>query len=433
LSVAGLALGLLLASEARAQRADEGGSIAGTVAVAAERYRQDVGWLAADEREGRGLGSDGLAQAGAWLEARFEAIGLEPAGRDGGYRYVFAVPVSGSKDNPHAEPRWHYAFNVVGRVSGEAPDRLPGAVVIGAHYDHLGYGGEGSLEPDVRAIHNGADDNGSGTAALLEVSRVLEARRHELRRDVYLIAFSAEERGLIGSRAFVRSPSGVGSIEDVVAMLNMDMVGRLRDERLQVLGGDSAEEWKDLVAPLCGRYGLECVIGGDGFGSSDQSAFFEVDIPVLHFFTGAHEDYHRPGDDARSIDAEGAVRIAWLVSDAATELASREAGLTLVKTAEAPPPRRMGGRARLGTIPDYAGSPEGKPGLLLSAVRPGSPAEQGGLRRGDLIVQIDDMEIRDINDFMTVLQEAEPGQTAAVVVVRDEERVELQVTYGSRE
>jgi S1-C subfamily serine protease len=184
------------------------------------------------------------------------------------------------------------------------------------------------------------------------------------------------------------------------------------------------------VGPLCDRYGFECSIGGDGFGSSDQSAFFAADIPVLHFFTGTHSEYHKPSDDADLINAEGAVRVAWLVSDVAGSVANRPGELTLVKTSDGPQ-RRMALKARLGTIPDYAGPPDGSPGLLLSDVRPDSPAEAAGLQRGDVIVQIGEMEIAGVQDYMVVLSEANPGDSAPVVVVRDGERVEMEVTFGA--
>jgi hypothetical protein len=219
-------------------------------------------------------------------------------------------------------------------------------------------------------------------------------------------------------------------MDDVVAMLNMDMVGRLRDDKLSVLGGDSAEEWDDLVAPLCERFGLECAIGGDGFGSSDQSAFFAADIPVLHFFTGTHAEYHKPSDDAELINAEGGARVAWLVSDVAGTVANREGDLTLVKTSDGPQ-QRMALRARLGTIPDYAGPADGSPGLLLSDVRPDSPAEAAGLQRGDIIVRIGEMDIATVQDYMVVLSEANPGDTAPVIVKRQGEEVELEVTFGA--
>ncbi len=418
---------VLLTASAAVAQTDGSERISSGLDAAAERYAADVDWLADDARQGRGLGSMGLAEAGKWMEKQFEHIGLEPAGDDGGYRHVFGVPIA-DPSNPHAQKGFVYAFNVMGRIPGNG--EFDGVIVIGAHYDHLGFGDDGSLEPDSRAIHNGADDNASGTAALLEVARQMIERRGQLKRDVVFMAFSAEERGLVGASNIVRRPPEGLVIESIVAMINMDMVGRLRDDKLSVLGGDSAEEWDDLVGPLCEHYGFECTVGGDGFGSSDQSAFFAADVPVLHFFTGTHSEYHKPSDDANLINAEGGARTAWLVSDVASTVANREGELTLVKTSDGPQ-RRMALKARLGTIPDYAGPADGSPGLLLSDVRPESPAEEAGLQRGDIIVQIGDMEIASVQDYMVVLSESNPGDTAPVIVIRDGERVEMQVTFGA--
>jgi len=412
-----------------------GGGEPGTAAAsshgdAVERYAAGVEWLSADAREGRGLGTEGLAEAGGWIAERFEEIGLRPAGSDEhGYRHPFPTTIPDAA-NPHAEGSSVEAFNVVGRLEGAAPDPLPGVIVVGAHYDHLGQGGPGSLEPGSDAVHNGADDNASGTMALIESARSLSARHERLRRDVVFVAFSAEERGLVGSSMFVHAPPGDLQTSDVVAMLNMDMVGRLGDDALQVLGGDSAKEWPGIVGPACERRALECIVGGDGFGSSDHSSFYAADIPVLHFFTGAHSEYHRPTDDADLVDADGAVRIVQLIVSVTEELTRREAPLSLVRSSEPPARQMLTGGARLGTIPDYAGPADGRPGLLLSAVRTEGPAERAGLRRGDLIVGIDDREIVGIDDFMAVLSEATPGERATVKVERDGELMEFEVIYG---
>jgi hypothetical protein len=398
-----------------------------------ERYATGVAWLAADARDGRGLGTEGLAEAGAWIAERFEEIGLRPIGNDGpGYRHPFPTTVP-DPANPHAAGTPVEAFNVVGRLRAGAPDPLPGVVVLGAHYDHLGRGGPGSLEPGSDAIHNGADDNASGTMALIEAARGLASRRDRLRRDVVFVAFSAEERGLIGSSMFVHAPPDGLRTDDILAMLNMDMVGRLGGDRLQVLGGESAKEWPDIVGPACERRSLDCVVGGDGFGSSDHSSFFAADIPVLHFFTGAHSEYHRPTDDAHLVDADGAVRIVQLIVSITEELTRREAPLSLVRSSEPAARQMLTGGARLGTIPDYAGPADRRPGLLLSAVRADGPAERGGLRRGDLIVGIDEREIRGIEDFMAVLSEATPGERATVKVERNGELMEFEVTYGGQQ
>ncbi len=328
------------------------------------------------------------------------------------------------------ERRTRPAVNVAGVVRAGAADRLPGAVVVGAHYDHLGRGGAGSLTPDSHEPHNGADDNASGTAALLEVARRLMSERDRLHRDVYLVAFSGEESGVLGSTAFTRRPPGGLETSEVTAMLNMDMVGRLRGNLVTVLGGESAEEWKELVPPACERQLLGCTLSGDGYGPSDHSPFYAAGVPVLHFFTGAHPDYHKPSDDADKINAAGGARVAGLVADLAREIADRPQRPTY-RSAPAPAPRgdaRSFG-ASLGTVPDYAG--DGRPGVLLAGVRPGSAAEQAGLKRGDLLVELSGKPIRDIHDFMYVLQRAKPGEKATAVVVREGERVTVEVTFGS--
>ncbi|MEJ2483314.1 MAG: M28 family peptidase [Gemmatimonadota bacterium] len=404
----------------------------GGLSTAVQRYRADVSWLADDAREGRGMQSAGLTESGEWLIDQFEAIGLEPAGEDG-YRDPFVaqvmVPDPAQPDNPHAGERLPVeAFNVVGRIEAGAADRLPGVVVVGAHYDHLGMGGDGSLEPGVRAIHNGADDNASGTAALLAVARDLVARSDELRRDVWFIAFSLEEEGLLGSSTFVREPTGGLDTETVYAMLNMDMVGRLTDGKLQVLGGGSAEEWDEIVAPICDERQLDCRIGGDGFGSSDQSSFFAAGIPVLHFFTGTHSEYHKPSDDVELINAEGGVRVASLVGDVAVATANRSEPLTYVEAKERQS-QRMSFKVTLGIVPDYAGPSDGSPGLLLSGVRPEGPAGQAGLERGDVIVGMGEAEIASIEDYMKVLSTTEPGGTMPVAVIRNGERVVFDVSF----
>jgi Tol biopolymer transport system component len=318
--------------------------------------------------------------------------------------------------------------NIVGRLS--AAERLPGAVLLGAHYDHLGLGNEDSFEPDSKEPHNGADDNASGTAALLEAARVLVAHRDELSRDVIFVAFTAEESGLLGSSELVREPLPGMAPEGLVAMLNMDMVGRLRNNRISILGSDSAVEWNAIIQPVCDALRIGCQLGGDGYGPSDQTPFYAAGVPVLHFFTGAHEDYHKPSDDIDHINAAGGVQIASLVANLALDLTVVE-GLTY-KESEAPAPQGdvRGYGASLGTIPDYAGSPDNRPGMLLAGVRAGGPAAQVGLRRGDRIVELMGREVRDIYDLMYLLREAKPGEEGTVVIERGGERIERTIVFG---
>jgi Tol biopolymer transport system component len=320
--------------------------------------------------------------------------------------------------------------NVVARLKSTHPQPRPGVVVIGAHYDHLGHGGSNSLAPDSSEVHNGADDNASGTAALLEAARLLAGKRSELPQDVIFIAFSGEERGLLGSTAFTRRPAGGLELSDVRAMINMDMVGRLRENKLAILGGGSAEEWPALAAPLCEARGLVCTTSGDGYGPSDQTPFYAAGIPILHLFTGTHDDYHRPSDDSARINATGGAAVAALAADLAIAAGGAEK-LTLRAVPEPAPSgdvRSFG--ASLGTIPDYTGPGEGKSGVLLAGVRPGGAAEKAGMQRGDILIGLLGREIGDINDFMFLLRQAKPGDKAKAIVLRDGKRIELEVVFG---
>jgi hypothetical protein len=215
-----------------------------------------------------------------------------------------------------------------------------------------------------------------------------------------------------------------------VAMLNMDMVGRLRGNQVSILGGESAAEWKEIVPAVCERDLVRCTLSGDGYGPSDHSPFYAAGVPVLHFFTGPHEDYHKPSDDADKINAAGGARVALLVANLATEIAARP-GRPTYRSAPAPAPQgdvRSYG-ASLGTIPDYAG--DGRPGVLVANVRPGGAAEKAGIARGDLLVELAGRPIRDIYDFMYVLRQAKPGDRTTAVVDRAGQRIALPVTFGT--
>jgi len=323
--------------------------------------------------------------------------------------------------------------NLVARVVAGVPaaERLPGAVLVGAHLDHLGFGGRSSLAPDSHQPHLGADDNASGVAVVLEVARSLQANRTALRRDVLVVAFSGEEAGTLGSSHFVRVPPDGLKTDALLAMVNLDMVGRLRDNRLSVLGTGSAKEWEELVPPACAAARLTCGTGGDGYGPSDHSSFFAVGVPVLHLFTGAHADYHRPSDAAERINAAGAAQVGVFAEDVLRTLAARPVHLSLqAVAAPAPTGDVRTSRASLGTVPDYAGPPKGVSGVLLAAVRPGSPAEVAGLRRGDVLVQLGTHTIGSVEDFMFALTASKPGDSMTATVLRDGRRVELAVTLG---
>jgi hypothetical protein len=290
-------------------------------------------------------------------------------------------------------------------------------------------GGRYSLAPDKHEPHRGADDNASGTAVLLDVARTL-ARGAKPRRDVVFVAFSGEELGTLGSSHFVKSPPEGVSIKGAMAMINMDMVGRMRDNKLDVIGTDTASEWSELVQPACDEAHVNCKLGGGGFGPSDHTAFYAAGVPVLHLFTGTHSDYHKPSDEASRVNAAGAGQVSLIVAKATRNAADHAAALTY-KNAPAPAPHgdARSFHASLGTIPDYAGPGEGKKGVLLSGVRPGSAAEKGGLRRGDVLVGLGKTEIGSVEDLMFVLQSSKPGETVGARVLREGKEVKLEVTF----
>jgi hypothetical protein len=338
-------------------------------------------------------------------------------------RAELKVALSASKED---------AFNVVARLPAGAPEsqRLPGVIVLGAHYDHLGMGGRDSLAPDKHEPHLGADDNASGTAVLMEAARALSQRKGELRRDVLFISFSGEESGVLGSTYFTRTPSGGLKMSDVVAMINMDMVGRMRENRVSVLGSDSAEEWKSLVTPLCSKARIDCATGGDGYGPSDQMPFYAAGVPVVQFFTNSHADYHKPSDSADKINAAGAAQIAQVAADLAQAVATHDGRLALKKL-QAPAPRgdMRSFNASLGTIPDYAGPPGGQKGVLLAGVRAGGAAESAGLKRGDILVRLGTHDLAGVEDLMYVLNASKPGERVTAVVLREGKEVKMDVTF----
>lgn len=313
--------------------------------------------------------------------------------------------------------------NVIGVLEGKGP-HAEETVVIGAHYDHVGRGGSGSLLPGSTDVHNGADDNASGTISLLELARRFGARKEALPRRIVFIAFTAEEAGLIGSARYTREP--VFPLDKTIAMLNMDMVGRLKDEKLTVFGTGTSPAWDGLLEPLGKTTGLQLVYKPEGFGPSDHSSFYSKKIPVLHFFTGTHSDYHRPSDDWEKINIPGTERIVDLIESlalAVAETPERPAYAEVKGTAQIS--EREGARPYFGSIPDFGVE---LPGYALGGVAPGSPADKGGLKSGDRIVQLGMVKIENLEDFDLALRRFSPGDSVEVTVMRGQESVKLKVT-----
>ncbi|HEX6250282.1 MAG TPA: M20/M25/M40 family metallo-hydrolase [Gemmatimonadaceae bacterium] len=396
-----------------------------TLAAGLSRPLAHVRFLADDALEGRLAGSPGERCAGDYIADEFRRLGLQPAGDSGTFFQI--VPLA-SVVNPHAPTGM--GRNVVAMLEGSDSELRAEAIVVGAHYDHLGWGGLGSLAPDQRAVHNGADDNASGVAVLLEVARLLASGPRPARSIVF-IAFTGEESGLLGSAHHVSSPAV--PLERIRAMLNMDMVGRLGDRPLIVNGRGTAQEWPRLIAEAARAESIAVVTGEDGYGPSDQTSFYARDVPVLHFFTNTHSDYHRPTDDWQSIDAAGLGRVASLVSRLAREAADQRTVLTLVRGAGRPPAAQGGGGggygAYLGSIPDF--SPV-EHGVRITGVRAGSPAEKAGMTGGDTIIRFDSTEIADIYAFTNALRARKPGDSVVVTVLREGRELKLPVVLGSR-
>jgi Tol biopolymer transport system component len=318
---------------------------------------------------------------------------------------------------------------------------LPGAgklanevVVLGAHYDHLGYGGEGSMRPNVHAIHNGADDNASGSVAVLLAARQVahELKNAKNRRTFVAVLFSAEEVGLGGSSWFVEhSPV---PMDHVVAMVNLDMVGMLRDDELVALGADTAPEWKPALESAATAEHLKLAARGDGYGPSDQTSFYAKRIPVVHFFTGAHERYHTPDDKWNTLNYDGAARVTEFTADVVDRLVRGDVTPTYARLAQAPALEgdSRGYGAYLGTIPDYRAMEATTGGVLLADVRAGGPADMAGIRGGDRIIQMAGTRIENLYDMTFALQDHKPGETIDVVVVRNNEQKKLRATLGTR-
>jgi hypothetical protein len=315
-------------------------------------------------------------------------------------------------------------FNVIGVLEGSGP-LADETIVIGAHYDHVGRGGANSLSPGSNDVHNGADDNASGTAALIELAGRLASRPEKLPRRLVFIAFTAEELGLIGSARYVKEP--VFPLENTIAMLNMDMVGRLKDDKLIVYGTGTTPRWEPELKSLNERAKFDLSFKPEGFGPSDHSSFYGKKIPVLHFFTGNHPDYHRPSDVWDKINYDGIARVVDLLEPLIVQTASNPERPAYVEIKQPASPMRGGNRPYFGTIPDFGSEGEG---YAIGGAAPGSPAEKGGLKAGDRIVRLGDNKITGLDDFDLALRKFKAGDAVPVVVLRDGQEVTLTVTLA---
>ncbi len=378
------------------------------------QIKADVKFLSSDALEGREVGTQGEIIASEYLATRFECIGLQPIGED--YFQHFSVQ---KRSNPHADPSPDDP-TVNGRnVLGLIDNGNENTIVLGAHYDHLGWGPEGSLHTGEPAIHNGADDNASGVAMILELARKLSAEK--LNYNYVIFAFSGEEKGLWGSNYFTKNP--LFDLDKVNYMMNFDMVGRLNEKKMAIYGTGTSPVWLPLLNEK-NTYGFQSKMEASGVGPSDHTSFYLADIPVLQFFTGQHEDYHRPSDDYEKINFDGIESITNYVYSIILAIDKKEK-ISFTKTKD-DSAEKMDFKVTLGVIPDYLFTDKG---MRIDGVREGKTADVAGIIKGDIVVKMGDLEIVDMMSYMKALGAFEVGQETKVVVKRGEELVETKVVF----
>lgn len=384
----------------------------------------DVIYLADDSLEGRQTGTEGEIKAAEYISKRFKDLGVEPKGTEGYLQpFNFKPQTDPHKDVEFSKDSEGYITgrNVIGYINNDADK----TIVIGAHYDHLGYGGDGSLyRGDEKQVHNGADDNASGVAVLLNLANKLKVKNASDKKDSnnYLfIAFSGEEMGLIGSNYFVKNPTV--ETKSINYMINMDMVGRLKqDSTLAVYGVGTSPIFKQVIQSHNDRFKL--VQKESGVGPSDHTSFYLADIPVIHFFTGQHEDYHKPSDDHEKLNYKGMETISNYLYNIISDL-DDNGKLVFRKTkneSEEVPRFKVG----LGVIPDYMF--DGK-GMRIDGVSEEKPAQKAGLQKGDIVIKLGDSTITDMMSYMRALSVFEKGDSTKVIVKRGEQEVEADLKF----
>ncbi len=378
-----------------------------------------VEWLSHEDQGGRLAGTPGEASAANYIADQFLQSGLLPAGDGGTYFQQFVldgpIPQAMGAEN-------HISRNVVARIEGSAEnDEL---IIVGAHYDSQGSGGMISMETgEEPVIHPGADDNASGIAGMLWLADYFSDK--EPSKDIIFIAFAAEEMGLLGSRYFAEHMQT--DPDNVVAMINFDMIGRMNDDNpLTISGTGTAEQWDDILNNIS-RDTLHITRTPAGSGASDHLSFFEEGIPVLHYFTGTHEDYHRPTDTADKINYNGIRKIAEHAAEVIKVLDDTSAAeMGFIESTD---PRSTSfdfEGPTLGVLPDYTYS---GPGFRIDGVQENGAAEQAGIQKGDVIVKMGDSEIGDIYDYMESLGEFQQGDEIRITVLRDGDEMELSIRF----
>jgi len=383
-----------------------------------ESFKKDVEYLASEKLEGRFPGTNGEQLAANYIAEKFEKFGLTKLTDSYFQSFNFTLPSS-----PHEEVKFNQdtdtkinAKNIIAFIDNKKKN----TVIIGAHYDHIGYGGQYSLDRGINEIHNGADDNASGTAMLLSLAKQLN-NKNDLENNYLFIAFSAEELGLIGSRYFVNSD--VFKKESINFMINLDMVGRLNAEKeLSIFGVGTSSIFKQVVNSMNNNFKLKII--EDGTGPSDHTSFYNKDIPVLFFHTGSHENYHRPSDDVNLINYKGMSEISNYIIDIIDELETYNKLEFKETISNQPTVARF--NVSLRVMPDYVFEGDG---MKASQIIKGGPADDAGLIDGDVIIMLGKNEVKDVYDYMNSLSKFEKGDSTKVIVLRSGKKLEFEVKF----
>lgn len=356
--------------------------------------------------------------------------GLQKQINDSGNPASFALKDVNVNITTDVDPRTVTTGNIIGILQGNDPSVNDEAIVIGAHYDHLGYGAYGSLYTGTdKQVHHGADDNASGDAGVMELAQKFASLKGTLKHDIVFMLFSGEEAGLLGSSYFTNSE--LFKNMNVVAMLNMDMIGRLKDNKLIVYGTGSSPMWETTINNINTNYNFDLTFDPSGFGRSDHASFYAHNVPTIHVFTGSHEDYHKPSDTYEKLDYDGEAKVLKLIYDITRELDNETTKPEFTKAPEDDKEKQPMGniRVHVGTIPDYAY--DGK-GMKLSGVQEGGPADKGGMQAGDIIIKFGEKDVENIYDFMYAMQMYKPDEEVDFIVLRDGKEVTLKVKLGRR-
>ncbi len=387
--------------------------------IKTEQIKKHIQFLADDKLKGRGTSSPEELVAANYIAESFKSDGLQPKGNSDNYFYTFKFKKPKDKSDTIGGETVS-AMDVVGYLDNQAEY----TVVIGGHYDHLGMGMDhNSLDANPEGkIHNGADDNASGTAGVLELARYFSQNKHKEKFNFLFICFSGEELGLFGSKRFCENPTI--DFKKVDYMINMDMIGRLNDstKKLIVYGVGTAPDWVPLIDKTPTSFSIKK--DSAGVGPSDQTSFYLKDIPVLHFFTGQHSDYHRPTDDIDKINFEGEKDVLEYIVKI-IEQTETLPKMTFLKTRNTEAGTRKY-KVTMGVMPDYAF--DGK-GMRIDGVTAGKPAEKAGLLRGDVVIKLGETKVESTMDYMKGLSNFNKGDTTEIIVLRDGKEIKLTVTF----